>query len=163
MAINAGDPAPDFTLPTIGAEGPELVSLSQRCSGAKTVLLFFPMAFTSVCTEELCSLSQGLEAYEGLGAQVLAVSGDNPFAHQAWAEKEGIGITLLSDYEHQAAKAWGVAYDRFLPEKNLPMGGVAKRSAFVIDPEGKVRYAEVNDNPAQLPDFDAIKKVLAGI
>lgn len=163
MAINVGDHAPDFTLATLGAEGPELVTLSEQTSGSKTVLLFFPMAFTGVCTDEFCSVSKGLDEYAGLGAKVYGISGDNPFAQQAWAEKEGITVTLLADYEHEAAKAFGVAYDSFLPEKNLPMGGVPKRSAFVIDGEGIVRYAESSDNPGQLPDFDAIKEALKGL
>jgi len=163
MSINVGDQAPDFTLSTIGPEGPELVTLSERTAGTKTVLLFFPMAFTGVCTEEFCGLSRDLGDYRDLGAQILGISGDNPFAQKAWADKEGITIPLLSDYEHQAAGAWGVAYEQFLPDKNLPMGGVSKRSAFVIDAAGTVRYAEVNDNPGQLPDFDAIRKILAEI
>ena len=160
MAINVGDKAPDFTLTTLGADGPELVTLSQQTAGTKTVLLFVPMAFTGKCTEEFCSVTSGLGEYENLGAKVLGVSGDNPFAQKAWAEKEGIGITLLSDYEHEAAKAFGVAYDSFLPDKNLTMGGVPKRSAFVIDGEGVVRYAEVNDDPGVLPNFEAIKATL---
>lgn len=163
MAINVGDKAPDFTLTTLGAEGPELVTLSEQTGGSKTVLLFMPMAFTGVCTDEFCAVSQGLDEYEGLGAKVIGISGDNPFAQAAWAEKEGIKVTLLSDYEHEAAKAYGVAYDSFLPDKNLTMGGVAKRSAFVIDGEGVVRYAEVNDNPGDLPDFEAIKETLRGL
>lgn len=163
MAINVGDQAPDFTLTTLGAEGPELVTLSEQTAGSKTVLLFVPMAFTGVCTEEFCSVTQGLSEYEGLGAKVLGISGDNPFAQAAWAEKEGIGITLLSDYEHEAAKAYGCAYDSFLPDKNLTMGGVPKRSAFVIDGNGVVQYAEVNDSPGDLPNFDAIKECLKGL
>ena len=163
MAINVGDQAPDFTLSTLGADGPALVTLSEQTAGSKTVLLFVPMAFTGVCTDELCSLTEGLNEYDELGAKVLCVSGDNPFAQAAWAEKEGIKITLLSDYEHEAAKAYGVAYDSFLPDKNLPMGGVPKRSAFVIDGGGVVRYAQVNDNPGELPDFDAIKETLRGL
>ena len=160
MTVKAGDPAPDFTLTALGAEGPELVTLSAQTPGKKTLLLFFPMAFTGGCTTELCSVTAGIDEYTGLGAQVFGISGDNPFAQAAWAEKEGIGITLLSDYEHEVAKAWGVAYDSFLPDKNLTMGGVSKRSAFIIDGEGVVRYAEVNDNPADQPDFDAIKQTL---
>lgn len=163
MAINVGDSAPDFTLTTLGPEGPELVTLSQQTAGKKTVLLFVPMAFTGVCTEEFCSVTKGLNEYEELGAQVIGVSGDNPFAQAAWAEKEGIGIKLLSDYEHEAANAYGVAYESFLPEKNLTMGGVPKRSAFVIDGEGVVKYAEVNDNPGELPNFEAIKETLKSI
>ena len=163
MAINVGDKAPDFTLTTIGENGPELVTLSEQTAGSKTVLLFVPAAFTGVCTDEFCSLSEGLNEYEELGAKIFGISGDSPFAQAAWAEKEGIKLTLLSDYEHDVAKAYGVAYDSFLPEKNLPFGGVAKRSAFVIDGEGTVRYAEVNDNPGDLPDFAKVKEALQSL
>ncbi len=121
------------------------------------------MAFTGVCTEEFCSITKGLSVYDELDAKVIGISGDNPFAQQAWAEKEGIGITLLSDYEHTAAEAYGVAYESFLPEKNLIMGGVPKRSAFVVDKAGVVRYVEVNDNPGELPDFDALQACLKSL
>ncbi len=161
MALSAGDKAPDFTLSTIGAGGPELFTLSEALKGNKVLLLFVPMAFTGVCTEELCSLSNGLDAYTELGATVVGISGDGPFAQKAWAEKEGIKLKLVSDYEHDTAKAYGVAYESFLPQVNLPMGGVAKRSAFIIDQSGTVQYAESNDDPKQLPDFDAIKAKLA--
>ena len=163
MPINVGDKAPDFTLVTLGEGGPELVTLSEQTAGSKTVLLFVPMAFTGVCTTEFCQITEGLAEYESLGAKVFGISGDNPFAQAAWAEKEGIGITLLSDYEHTAAKDYGIAYESFLPEKNLTMGGVPKRSAFVIDGDGVVQYAEVNDSPGDLPDFDAVKAALAKI
>lgn len=163
MSIKVGDQAPDFTLSTLTSDGPALVTLSEQTPGSKTVLLFVPMAFTGVCTTELCTVSEGLQAYEDLGAKVFAISGDNPFAQSNWAEKEGIRIPLLSDYEHEVAKAYGIAYDRFLPHKNLPMGGVPKRSAFVIDENGVVRHAEVLESPGDLPDFEAIKTALAGM
>ena len=160
MSIKAGDQAPDFTLVTKTAEGPQLVTLSALIGKSNIVLLFVPMAFTGTCTIEFCEISAGLADYRTLDATVLGISGDNPFAQAAWAEKEGITIPLLSDYEHQVAKAYGVAYDRFLPEANLIMGGVAKRSAFVIDKTGVVRYAEVQEHPKDLPDFEAVKACL---
>ena len=163
MSIQIGDKAPDFTLTTLGAEGPELLTLSEHAAGSKAVLLFVPMAFTGVCTDEFCSVSEGLGEYESLGAKVIGISGDNPFAQKEWADKNGIKLTLVSDYEHEVTKAYGVAYDSFLPDKNLPMGGVAKRSAFVIDADGVVQYAEVNDSPGDLPDFAAIKATLEKI
>jgi peroxiredoxin len=95
--------------------------------------------------------------------EVYGISGDNPFAQAEWAKKENIGLPLLSDYEHAAAKAYGVAYEQFLPEKNLIMGGVAKRSAFVIDKTGVVRYAEVQEHPKDLPDFEAVKAALKAL
>ena len=160
MTLNIGDPAPDFTLVTQTADGPQLVTLSKLIGQTNIVLLFVPMAFTGVCTTEFCQISAGLADYVALDAKVLGISGDNPFAQAAWAEKEGITIPLLSDYEHAVAKAYGVAYTQFLPAANLIMGGVAKRSAFVIDKTGLIQYAEVQDHPKDLPDFEAVKATL---
>ena len=163
MAIQVGDKAPDFTLVTKTAEGPKLVTLSEQIGKSNVLLLFVPMAFTGVCTAELCEITSSLKDYEALDATVYGISGDNPFAQEAWAQKEGIGLPLLSDYEHTAAKAYGVAYEQFLPEANLIMGGVAKRSAFVIDKTGVVRYAEVQDHPKDLPNFEAVKAALQAL
>lgn len=160
MAIPVGSHAPDFELTTLGANGPEIVRLVDQLGSGNILLLFVPMAFTGVCTKEFCSVTSELAEYETLNAKVFGISGDNPFAQQNWKEKEGISITLLSDYEHKIAKAYDVAYSSFLPEKNLKMGGVPKRSAFIIDKAGIVQYAESSDNPGDLPDFDAIKAKL---
>jgi peroxiredoxin len=157
MALKAGDKAPDFELTTKAADGPKKLRLSGNFGKKNTVLLFFPMAFTGVCTKEMCEVSQGLNAYVGLNADVWGISGDNPFAQAAWAEKEKISVPLLADYDHKVAQAYGVAYESFLPQKNLGMAGVAKRSAFVIDKQGVIRYAESNDDPAHLPDFGRLK------
>ncbi len=163
MSIKVGDQAPDFTLVTKTAEGPQLVKLSELIGKSNIVLLFVPMAFTGVCTTEFCEISAGIADYDSLDAKVLGISGDNPFAQAAWAEKEGITIPLLSDYEHNVAKTYGVAYEQFLPAVNLIMGGVAKRSAFVIDKSGVVQYAEVQEHPKDLPDFEAIKATLRAL
>jgi peroxiredoxin len=163
MTLKVGDLAPDFTLVTKSADGPQLVKLGELVGKSNIVLLFVPMAFTGVCTTEFCEISAGLKDYEALDAKVLGISGDNPFAQAAWAEKEGITIPLLSDYEHAIAKAYGVAYEQFLPEANLIMGGVAKRSAFVIDRGGIIRYAEVQEHPKDLPDFEAVKACLRAL
>jgi peroxiredoxin len=161
MALKVGDKAPDFELSTKTAAGPEKRKLSGNFGKKNTVLLFFPMAFTGVCTKEMCEVSQGLNAYTSLNADVLGISGDNPFAQAAWAEKEKITVPLLADYEHKVAQAYGVAYASFLPAKNLDMGGVPKRSAFVVDKAGVIRYAEIKESPGDLPNFDAIKAALA--
>lgn len=161
MTLTKGDTAPDFTLVTMTADGPQLFTLSEELKGSKLVLLFIPAAFTSVCTTEFCDISQGFQEYADLGAKVIGISGDSPFALAAWAEKEGITIPLVSDYEHTVAEAYGIAYEQFLPEKNLIMGGVAKRSAFVIDADGTILHAEVLENPGNMPDFSAIKAALA--
>ena len=163
MSINVGDKAPDFSLVSLTADGPQVVKLSELVGKSNIVLLFVPMAFTGVCTTELCDISKGIGEYEALDATVLGISGDNPFAQGEWAKKEGITLQLLSDYEHTATKDYGIAYDQFLPEKNLIMGGVPKRSAFVIDKAGVVQYAQVNESPGDLPDFDAVKAGLKGL
>lgn len=159
--ITKGTKAPDFSLSTKTADGLKLATLSEHAGKSNVVLLFFPMAYTGVCTTEFCDISKGIGDYTGLDAVVLGISGDSPFAQEAWAQKEGITVPLLSDYDHKVTAAYGVAYEQFAPQLNLPMGGVAKRSAFVIDKAGIVQYAESNDDPRQLPDFAAIKACLA--
>ena len=161
MPLTVGTKAPDFTLSTKTADGPKHVKLSDNFGKKNTLLLFFPMAFTGTCTEEMCSVGNGLGEYTGLNSEVYGISGDNPFAQAAWAEKEKIKVTLLSDYEHRTAKEYGVVYDSFLPQKNLGMSGVPKRSAFIVDKNGVIQYAESNDDPGKLPSFDKIKAKLA--
>ena len=161
MAVAVGAKAPDFSLSTKTADGPKQIRLSDNFAKKNTVLLFFPMAFTGTCTQEMCSLTPELPNYDGANAIVYGISGDNPFAQEAWAQKEKIGVTLLSDYEHQVAKQYGVVYDSFLPERNLGMGGVPKRAAFVIDKNGVIQHADVREDARELPDFDKIKAKLA--
>lgn len=161
--INTGTQAPDFTLTSATAEGPKQITLSKEIGPKNILLLFVPMAFTGVCTQELCEISKGIGSYESLDCKVYGISGDNPFAQQAWAQKEGITIPLLSDYEHAVAKAYGVAYESFLPQIGLGMGGVPKRSAFLIDRSGIIQYAESNEDPKQLPDFVKIQAKLAAL
>jgi peroxiredoxin len=161
MSLVVGTKAPDFTLPTKTADGPKQIKLSDNFGKKNTLLLFFPMAFTGTCTTEMCEVSGGLSAYSGMNAAVYGISGDNPFAQEAWAQKEKITVPLLSDYEHKVAKAYDVMYDSFLPQLNLGMAGVPKRSAFVIDKNGLIQYAESNDDAKQLPNFDKIKAKLA--
>jgi glutaredoxin-dependent peroxiredoxin len=161
MPLAVGTKAPDFTLSTKTADGPRKIKLSDNFGKKNTLLLFFPMAFTGTCTEEMCSVGNGLREYTGLNSEVYGISGDNPFAQEAWAKKENIGVTLLSDYEHKIAKEYGVAYDSFLPERNLGMGGVPKRAAFVIDKKGMIQHADVREDARELPNFDKIKAKLA--
>jgi glutaredoxin-dependent peroxiredoxin len=161
MPLAVGTKAPDFTLSTKTADGPKQLKLSDNFGKRNTLLLFFPMAFTGTCTTEMCDVSNGLSAYSNMNAAVYGISGDNPFAQEAWAQKEKITVPLLSDYEHKVAKAYEVMYDSFLPQLNLGMAGVAKRSAFIIDKNGVIQYAESNDDAKQLPNFDKIKAKLA--
>lgn len=157
MALSIGNQAPDFTLKTKTASGLEDVSLLKTLADKQVVLLFFPLAFTGVCTNEMCSVSQSLDQYSSLDAAVLAISVDSPFAQEAWAKQNGITIPVLSDFNRTAAKAYDVLY----PEL-LGFEGVAKRSAFVIGKDGKVKYSWVTEDPKVLPDFDAIKTALKG-
>lgn len=159
--LSIGTKAPDFTLSTATAEGPKQITLSAEVGKKNILLLFVPMAFTGVCTTELCEISKGIGSYDNLDCAVYAISGDNPFAQQAWAQKEGITVTLLSDYEHVVAKAYGIAYESFLPQIGLGMGGVPKRSAFLIDRAGVLQHAEASDDPKQLPNFEAIQAKLS--
>src|SRR2546430_4706646 len=160
MPLAVGTKAPDFTLSTKTAEGRKQSRLGDTLGKRNAVLLFFPMAFTGTCTQEMCEVSAGLNAYTSLNATVYGISGDNPFAQEAWAQKEKITVPLLSDYEHKVAQAYGVMYDSFLPQMNLGMAGVPKRSAFIIDKNGVIQYAESNDDARQLPNFDKIKAKL---
>ena len=160
MPLAVGTKAPDFTLSTKTAEGPKQIRLSENFGKGNTLLLFFPMAFTGTCTTEMCEVSAGLNGYTNLNAAVYGISGDNPFAQAAWAQKENIIVPLLSDYEHKVAKAYDVMYDSFLPQMHLGMGGVPKRSAFVVDKNGVIQYAESNDDPGQLPNFEKIRAKL---
>jgi peroxiredoxin len=161
MALAIGSKAPEFSLATKTADGPKQIKLSDNFGKTNTLLLFFPMAFTGTCTTEMCNLSPELPNYAGMNAAVYGISGDNPFAQEAWAKKENISVTLLSDYEHKVAKQYDVMYDSFLPQINLGMSGVPKRSAFVVDRNGVIQYAESNDDAKALPDFDKIKAKLA--
>jgi peroxiredoxin len=132
------------------------VKLSNNFGRKNTVLLFFPLAFTSVCTSEMCDLTAGLGAYTGLNADVIGVSVDSPFAQEAWAQKEKIGITLASDLNKTTAKAYDVIFPML-----AGVGDTAARAAFVIDKNGVVQYSEQTPTPKDLPNFAAIKAALA--
>lgn len=118
------------------------------------------MAFTSTCTTEMCGVSSDLSTYGEMNAIVYGISGDNPFAQEAWARKEGITVPLLSDYEHRVAKAYDVVYDSFLPQIGLGMGGVPKRAVYIIDRKGAIRYFDSNDDARVVPDFNRVKAKL---
>src|SRR5205809_7923597 len=126
MPLPIGSKAPDFTLATKTSDGPEQVTLSANFGRANTLLLFFPMVFTSTCTMEMCGVSSDLCTYAEMSATVYGISGDNPFAQEAWARREGITVPLLSDYEHTVARAYDVVYESFLPQIGPSMGGVPR-------------------------------------
>src|SRR3954453_13002749 len=160
MPLAVGTKAPDFTLSTKTADGPKQIRLSENFAKGNTLLLFFPMAFTGTCTTEMCEVSAGLNAYTNLNASVYGISGDNPFAQEAWAQKEKITVPLLSDYEHKVANDYDAVYDSFLPQMNLGMGGVPKRAVFIVDAGGVIQYAECDDDARALPNFDRVKAAL---
>jgi glutaredoxin-dependent peroxiredoxin len=161
MALAVGQPAPHFTLKSKQASGVVDVKLSDY-HGKNVVILFFPLAFTGVCTKEMCSVSDGLELYDSLNAQVLGISVDSPFTLEVFGQQNNLKIPLLSDFNRDAAKAYGAYYDVFVPG-GLDMNGVAKRSAFVVDKEGVVRYAEVLESAGDLPNFDNIAATLKSL
>ncbi len=155
MPIAVGNKAPDFTLKSKDAEGVKDIKLSENFGKRNTVLLFFPLAFTSVCTKEMCDITQGVKAYQDLDAAVYGISVDSPFAQEAWAQKEKIGIPLLSDLNKKVAADYGVLLDDL-----LGFGATAARAAFVIDKQGVVRYAEQTPTPKDLPDFAKVQAAL---
>jgi len=155
MAIPVGSPAPDFTLKSKTPADAE-VKLSNNHGKKNTVLLFFPLAFTGVCTQEMCDLTAGLSAYSNLNADVIGISVDSPFAQAAWAQKEKIGITLASDLNKTVTKAYDVLFPML-----AGVGDTSARAAFVIDKQGLVQYSEQTPTPKELPNFDAIKAALA--
>ena len=156
MAIPVGSKAPDFTLKSKNATGLVDVKLSNNFGKKNTVLLFFPLAFTGVCTTEMCDITAGLSQYTGLNADVIGVSVDSPFAQEAWAQKEKIGITLASDLNKSTTKAYGVEFPML-----AGVGDTSARAAFVIDRNGVIQYSEQTPTPKDLPKFDQVKTALA--
>ncbi|MGM0589137.1 MAG: peroxiredoxin [Bacteroidota bacterium] len=155
MAIALGEKAPNFILKN--TEGQE-VSLSSFRGQKNVVLLFFPLAFTGVCTQEMCAIRDNMNKYSDLDAEVLGVSVDSFFTLKKFKEQENLNFTLLSDFNKEAAQAYDSLYENF-----FDMNGVTKRSAFVIDAQGIIQYAEVLEDASELPDFDAIDKTLSNL
>jgi len=158
MALTVGTPAPKFTLKSAGAEGLEDFTLESGFGEKATVLLFFPLAFTGVCTQEFCDVTAGLSAYSDLNAQIVGVSVDSPFAQAAWAKQEKISIRLVSDLNKDVTKAYDVVFPGL-----AGIGDTSARAAFVIDKEGVIQYAEQTPSPKELPDFEKIKEVLGSL
>ena len=155
MSVTIGQQAPLFVL---NDTDKNKVSL-EECRGGNVVLLFFPLAFTGVCTQELCAVRDDLSSYNNLDAKVFAISVDSIFSLGKFKAEQNLNFTLLSDFNRETASAYGALYDEFV----LGMKGVAKRAAFVIDKNGDVRYAEVLEDAGQIPDFNAIKEILAAV
>ena len=156
MPLKTGTSAPDFTLKTKTETGLVDIKLSDNFGKGPTVLLFFPLAFTGVCTQEMCDVSGGIAAYESLGATVYGISVDSPFAQEAWAKKEKITIPLLSDLNKSVIALYDVVFPML-----AGVGDTAARAAFVIDKHGTIAYAEQTPTPKDLPNFEAVRAALA--
>ena len=155
MPLKTGTAAPDFTLKTKTSKGIEEVKLSANFGQRNTVLLFFPLAFTGVCTQEMCDISSGLGAYDNLQAAVYGISVDSPFAQEAWAQREKIGVKLLSDLNKNVIKLYDVVFPML-----AGVGDTAARAVFVIDKQGTIVHAEQTATPKDLPNFEAVKTAL---
>lgn len=155
MAIQQGQMAPDFSL--FNTEKNK-VSLADY-KGKNLVILFFPLAFTGVCTTELCTVRDNLNVYTSLNADVVGISVDSLFSLGKFKEEQQYNFPLLSDFNKETSQAYGAFYDEFV----LDMKGVARRAAFVVDKDGMVQYAEVLESAGDLPNFEAIKEALSGL
>ena len=152
MALIVNDKAPDFKLQNTDME---FISLSDYEGDKNVVLLFYPLAFSSTCTEELCSTRDNLKIYEAFDAEVLGISIDSFFVQKAFKESQNLNFKLLSDFNKEASSSYEILYEDF-----FGMKGVSKRSAFVVDKEGTIRYAEVLEDASQIPDFNAIQNTV---
>jgi peroxiredoxin len=155
MRVQVGQPAPEFSL--FDSEKNK-VSLS-GLKGKNVLLLFFPQAFTGVCTKELCSIRDDIGRYSNASAEVLGISVDSVFTLAKFKEDQHYNFPLLSDFNKEASRSYDALYEDWI----LDMKGVSKRSAFVIDKEGVVQYAEILESAGDLPNFEAIHKTLAGL
>lgn len=153
MSLKIGDKAPSFSL---FSSEKKVVKL-EDFEGKNIVLLFFPLAFTSTCTAELCSVRDEISAYNSIGSEVIAISVDSLYTLAKYKEEQKLNFMLLSDFNKETSSAFGSIYELF----SSGMRGVSKRSAFVIDKTGIVRYAEVLDNASEIPNLSAVKAILS--
>ena|SRR5689334_10138964 len=152
MKIEIGQPAPDFSLYD---SAKNKVTLSEQ-GGKNVLLLFFPFAFTSTCTKELCSVRDNISWYNNVNAKVFGISVDSLYTLAKYKEDQKLNFDLLSDFNKEVSRSYGSLYEAW----GFDMKGVSKRSAFVIDKTGVVRYAEILENASDIPDFEAIQKTL---
>lgn len=155
MGLRIGDKAPDFLL---YSSEKELIHLHDYV-GKNVVLLFFPLAFTRVCTKELCSTRDDLAIYNGMDTEILAISTDTPQSLAVFKDMNGFNFKLLSDYNKEVIRAYDVMYEEY----GLGMRGVAKRAVFVIDGEGIIRHCEVLEIAGNMPDLDAVKEAVRNL
>lgn len=150
-----GSTAPDFALPAEPLGAP--VTLSSH-RGEPVIVFFVPLAFSGTCTEEFCHLGENWDKWDSLGAKIYGISIDSPFVNQKWSEEMGISFPILSDFNKEAAGAYGVLRDEL-----IGLRGVANRSAFVIDGDGRVAFSWVSEDPGVLPPFDDIEAAVRGL
>jgi peroxiredoxin len=159
MPLKPGLPLPDLTLKSKTDAGLVDVKLRRNVGKGPTVILFFPLAFTGTCTDEMCKVTNDFESYKSLGADVIAISVDSPFAQEAWAKMNQIGITVVSDFNRVAIKAFKVIDNKVIAEKT-GLQKVAKRAVFVADKAGNVVHVEAKRDPNQLPNFAKVKRAI---
>jgi peroxiredoxin len=155
MAINIGDQAPSFKL--YSSENKEVAL--QDYSGQPVLILFFPFAFAGVCTTELCGVRDNIASYDKMNTAVLGISVDSPFTLAKFKEDQGLNFPLLSDFGKTTCASYESIYEEFV----MGLKGVAKRSAFVVDKDGEIRYAEILEDAGQVPNFVAINEVLTSL
>ena len=148
LSIDA--PAPDFELP---ATGGTRIRLSEVLKKGPVLLLFYPLDWSPVCTKEICDMRDGFREFQNIGINVLAISVDSIFSHEAFAEKHAIPFPLLSDFNREVCTAYGVKHEEILGLK-----GIAKRAVFIIRPDGRIQYRWVSEDPQVMPDIEEIKK-----
>lgn len=155
MSVNLDSKAPDFELQDTSGDN---VRLSDFHREKNIVLLFFPLAFSSVCTEELCTTRDNLKLYSSMDAKVMGISVDSFFTLKEFKKSQNLNFTLLSDFNKEVSPRYDALYDDY-----FGMKGVAKRASFVIDKEGVIRYREILEDSAELPDFKALQEVLRSL
>lgn len=153
--LTPGQKAPEFSLFNSDKKEVSLSSLK----GKNVIILFFPMAFTSVCTAELCEMRDNISTYSDLNAVILGISVDSPFTLAKFKEEQNLPFDLLSDFNKEVSQAYDTYYETFA----LNLKGVSKRSAFVIDHEGVVQYAEVLESAGDVPNFQAVRQTLTSL
>lgn len=152
MQIKIGQKAPEFSL--YDSERNK-VSLSDF-KGKNVLILFYPQAFSSTCTEELCTVRDDIGRYSNAQAQVLGISVDSIFTLKRYRDEQGYNFPLLSDFNKEVSRAYDSLFENWI----FDMKGVSKRTAFIIDKEGMIQYTELVESKDGVPDFEAINKRL---
>jgi len=159
--VSTGDQAPDFTAPLVSDSDTVATTFSDHLDSGPVVLAFFPAAFSSTCTVELCTFRDDLAQFEGLGATVFGISTDTSYALERFREEEGLSFGLISDNDGAIIEAYDLVDDHSFADKG--MKGVATRSVFVVDDEGTIQYTWIADNPGQEPDYEAVVEAVESL